>query len=614
MASAFAFKVPSIVPQDLQIIRDIVGELPTASSSKAPAASQPEDDHEIASSDSDSDSEREVEADILNGPLDDDVPAPSDTTSDSDTSSDSDSDSDTDDEPSKPPQNTMALELEMEDDEEAGPAATSDAQLKTKNEVLDVPIVIPDIEEVGPHEALEKVGEVMSIVDKVVIVKGLSSELANRALDRALDSDTLLVFEDRKVFGYIYETFGPTTQPFYQVRFNDQYPLDPTKVQVSRPVFHVPEHSRFVFVRQLKQFKGSDASNVNDEEPAEDELEFSDDEQEAAHKRAVTQRRERTRAGSVVSSRHATPTPSQMRDQDMTESYRADPYDDSGPYDMDYGAGPSRPAPVPYDDPYSDSYGISESQLSSSASLPPRLAETASDPYTADEAPPMNGSYGRGQGRGKAPMRGARGGGRDTRGRGRGRGDRRQNHRGRGRGYGADRSDRSAPYDRRSQQAGGFDDGYDPRRPRSMSPTSLAIARATGQYNDGSPVEPDVRTSASAALAANALQGVGEGAWPYAQYSPQDQQYSDFSYGYQRPAEQQPYVQPHINPRFASAFAMQLGYAQGGHDQYSQYDSYSYGGGGYGHGAGEASHEWSEEWNGTRRPSESREDSWTGGS
>ena len=70
------------------------------------------------------------------------------------------------------------------------------------------------------------------------------------------------------------------------MKFNDQYPLDLEKVQVSKPVFHVPERSNFVFVRALQSLKGSDASNINDEEPAEDELEYSDDEAEAAAKRA----------------------------------------------------------------------------------------------------------------------------------------------------------------------------------------------------------------------------------------------------------------------------------------------------------------------------------------
>ena len=88
----------------------------------------------------------------------------------------------------------------------------------------------------------------------------------------------------------IFETFGPTSEPLYQVRFTQAFPLDPEKVQIGRPVFHVPSQSFYVFVQQLRHLKGSDASNVHDEEPGEDEVEFSDDEQEAAHKRAQTER------------------------------------------------------------------------------------------------------------------------------------------------------------------------------------------------------------------------------------------------------------------------------------------------------------------------------------
>ena len=87
----------------------------------------------------------------------------------------------------------------------------------------------------------------------------------------------------------VYETFGPTLQPFYQIRFGEKYPLDAEKVQVSRPVFHVPRRSRFVNVAELRKLKGSDASNVHDEEVAEYEMEFSDDEEEAAHKARLKQ-------------------------------------------------------------------------------------------------------------------------------------------------------------------------------------------------------------------------------------------------------------------------------------------------------------------------------------
>ena len=68
--------------------------------------------------------------------------------------------------------------------------------------------------------------------------------------------------------------------------------MDPEKVRVSREVFHVPQRSHFVFLSQLKLLKGSDASNANDEEPDEDELEFSDDEEERAYKRSIRDERE----------------------------------------------------------------------------------------------------------------------------------------------------------------------------------------------------------------------------------------------------------------------------------------------------------------------------------
>jgi len=59
---------------------------------------------------------------------------------------------------------------------------------------------------------------------------------------------------------------------------------------VSRPVFHVPARSKYVFVAGLSRLRGSDASNVHDEEPAEYEVEFSDDEAEAAHKAKLRDR------------------------------------------------------------------------------------------------------------------------------------------------------------------------------------------------------------------------------------------------------------------------------------------------------------------------------------
>lgn len=63
------FRVPSIIPQDLQIIQDIIGELPPPSVKTPTPEPAPQDnaDDSLDSSDNGSnvDSEEEVEADIL---------------------------------------------------------------------------------------------------------------------------------------------------------------------------------------------------------------------------------------------------------------------------------------------------------------------------------------------------------------------------------------------------------------------------------------------------------------------------------------------------------------------------------------------------------------------
>ena len=125
---------------------------------------------------------------------------PSESTSDSDSSNDSE---DEEEASAARKAREKPVKGDIDDDEDGEPASTSESQLRTKNEVVEADVVIPEISEVGADERLEKVGEIMNIVDKVVIVKGVASEILNRGSEKALDSDTLLVFEDRKVFGYV---------------------------------------------------------------------------------------------------------------------------------------------------------------------------------------------------------------------------------------------------------------------------------------------------------------------------------------------------------------------------------------------------------------------------
>ena len=92
-----------------------------------------------------------------------------------------------------------------EDDEGGGPGGRP----ATTHEVPNEKVIIPDITEVDPEEILERVGEVLNILqDKIVIVKGLTSQIIGHTADRVLDTETLLVFEDRKVLGYVSRSFN----------------------------------------------------------------------------------------------------------------------------------------------------------------------------------------------------------------------------------------------------------------------------------------------------------------------------------------------------------------------------------------------------------------------
>lgn len=88
------------------------------------------------------------------------------------------------------------------EDEESGVTGTA-IYLQTKNEIVDANIMVPTISEVEPCDTLEKVGEIVSIIGDVVIVKGLPVDHVNSSSERALDTESLLVFEDRKVLGYV---------------------------------------------------------------------------------------------------------------------------------------------------------------------------------------------------------------------------------------------------------------------------------------------------------------------------------------------------------------------------------------------------------------------------
>lgn len=154
--------------------------------------------------------------------------------------------------------------------------------LKTKNEIPEEAMKIERPNTVVTEDMkIEILGAVESIVGTMVLIKAFVS-----GDHQVLNEGSLLVFEDRSILGVVADTFGRVEEPLYTVRFNTPDEIEDTGVKFGQNIYYVPDHSVYVFTQALKAIKGSDASNIFDEEVGEAEREFSDDEAEAEAKRA----------------------------------------------------------------------------------------------------------------------------------------------------------------------------------------------------------------------------------------------------------------------------------------------------------------------------------------
>ncbi|KTW26420.1 hypothetical protein T552_02901 [Pneumocystis carinii B80] len=154
---------------------------------------------------------------------------------------------------------------------------------KTKNEILYKNIEIKKLDVViTDNIPIEYLGEISQIVDNIVVIKSFVFDEY-----KVLDEETLLVLENRSILGLIFEVFGRVSQPLYSVRLDSQEKIDKEKISIGKKVYIVPEYSKYIFTKELKTNKGSDASNIHDEEVDENEQEFSDDEEEMKHKSLI---------------------------------------------------------------------------------------------------------------------------------------------------------------------------------------------------------------------------------------------------------------------------------------------------------------------------------------
>lgn len=267
--------------------------------------------------------------------------SPYESSSESSSSSSSDEDSDNEGYELLGVEETARLLMQAEgdsDDEGAkGAKGSSSAQVRTKNEVAEAPIPKPEVI-VTPEMKIEELGSIEHIVETIMLVKAITT-----GEYQVLDTGSVLCTSERVVIGVVSETIGKVLQPMYTVRFSSDQEIKELGLEVGTKLFYPVDLASYVFTEPLKSLKGSDASNLHDEEVGDDEMEFSDDEKEADYKRAIKQKkRDKWKKDGVTKGKEPHP----LRQESRPDGGLSYDDDEDGPYKPlarppGYGSGPS---------------------------------------------------------------------------------------------------------------------------------------------------------------------------------------------------------------------------------------------------------------------------------
>ncbi|PHH64414.1 hypothetical protein CDD81_4635 [Ophiocordyceps australis] len=237
----------------------------------------------------------------------------------------------------------LLMEAEAGSDDETDPCkggklpAARAARVRTRNEVAEAPPPRPDVV-ITPEMGMEELGAVVHIVEGVVVIKAVTP-----GEYQVLDTGSVLCTADRSVVGVVAETIGTVIQPMYTVRFaaessdSDDDLVSALGLQVGTKLFYPVDLASYVFTQPLRNVKGSDASNMHDEEVGDDDLDFSDDEKEAEYKRSVKQQRSKNKSAKPDAPRPPHPLRQHTSadaglNYDDTDAKPSNHADDDGPY------------------------------------------------------------------------------------------------------------------------------------------------------------------------------------------------------------------------------------------------------------------------------------------
>jgi H/ACA ribonucleoprotein complex non-core subunit NAF1 len=272
------------------------------------------------------------------------------------------------------------------DGDGAGRSKGAGSVLRTKNEMPEEVFPKPEVT-ITPEMKIEPLGTIETILENIVVIK---SQTPGEV--QVIEVGSVVCKEDRTVIGALSDVWGNVKDPRYTLMLAEEKEVQELGLAVGMTIYYSVEHAQYVFTQPLKEVKGTDASNLHDEEVAADEMEFSDDEKEAEYRRQQKMKKRGGKGGRGAREQSTAPSHTMSPRQGPGASLNYDD-DEDGPY---------RPLARPP--------GYGQGGPSSLPNLPPR-PETGFSPPRGGRAHGHRGSHrgGRGDHRGRNNRGGHRG-------------------------------------------------------------------------------------------------------------------------------------------------------------------------------------------------------------
>ena len=161
----------------------------------------------------------------------------------------------------------------MVDDEEGG---TMNTYTGTKNEIIEKDIKeFPKPFPLTHEDKMQLCGRVINIVEGKILIENILSPT------KILNLDNIIFNSNNIALAFIDDVIGNIESPIYVARIYPDLLEKGLVINKGDDMFYCENKSSFVAPYELaNKHKGCDASNAFDEEINEDEMEFSDDEEE----------------------------------------------------------------------------------------------------------------------------------------------------------------------------------------------------------------------------------------------------------------------------------------------------------------------------------------------